>query len=133
MQLGLYVEDCRHARRGMAHAGKIRRLVLTATSASIPARAFGAIDWRADYQREFPAAATWIADVNEDLSPRLPEIDVPCLLLWGDADAISPPAVGRQLCDLLPDARLRIVRGGDHDLAQTHADQIAPLIAEHLR
>ena len=52
---------------------------------------------------------------------------------WGDADAIGPPAVGRELCELLPDARLHIVRGGDHNLAQTHADQIAPLITEHLQ
>jgi pimeloyl-ACP methyl ester carboxylesterase len=121
------------ARVALAAPGKIRRLVLTATSAGVPVRTFGAVDWRADYQREFPAAATWITEANEDLSPRLPLIKVPCLLLWGDADAISPPAVGRKLCELLPDARLHIVRGGDHDLAQTHADQIAPLIAEHLR
>ena len=57
----------------------------------------------------------------------------PCLLIWGDADAIGPPAVGRELCESLPDARLHIVRGGDHNLAQTHADQIAPLITEHLQ
>ena len=120
------------ARVALAAPGKIRRLVLIATSAGVPVRAFGAIDWRSDYQREFPTAANWITAVNEDLSPRLPLIEVPCLLIWGDADAISPPAVGRRLYELLPDARLHIVRGGDHNLAQTHADQIAPFITEHL-
>jgi len=121
------------ARVALAAPGKIRRLVLIATSAGVPVRAFGAIDWRSDYQREFPTAANWITEVNEDLSPRLPLIEVPCLLIWGDADAISPPAVGRRLYELLPDARLHIVRGGDHNLAQTHADQIAPFITEHLQ
>ena len=99
----------------------------------IPVHAYGAIDWRSNYQREFPTAANWITEVNEDPSPTLPLIAAPCLLIWGDADAISPPAVGRELCELLPDARLHIVRGGDHNLAQTHADQIAPLITEHLQ
>jgi len=121
------------ARVALAAPGKIRRLVLIATSAGVPVHAFGAIDWRSGYQREFPTAANWITEVNEDLSPTLPLIAVPCLLIWGDADAISPPAVGRRLCELLPDARLHIVRGGDHNLAQTHADQIAPLITEHLQ
>ena len=120
------------ARVALAAPGKIRRLVLTATSAGVPMHAYGATDWRSDYQREFPTAANWITEVNEDLSPALHLIGAPCLLIWGDADAISPPSVGRRLCELLPDARLHIVRGGDHGLARTHADQIAPLITEHL-
>ena len=100
----------RCARVALAAPGKIRRLVLTATSAGVPVHAYGAIDWRSDYQREFPTAANWITEVNEDLSLTLPLIAAPCLLIWGDADAISPPAVGRRLCELLPDARLHIVR-----------------------
>lgn len=33
---------------------------------------------------------------------------------------------------LLPDATLHVIAGGAHDLARTHADEIAPLITAHL-
>ena len=56
----------------------------------IPVHAYGAIDWRAHYQRELPTAANRITEVNDDPSPTLPLIAAPCLLIWGDADAISP-------------------------------------------
>ena len=56
----------------------------------------------------------------------------PTLLIWGDSDAISPVAVGRHLVQRLPNARLEIVPGGDHDVASTHADHVARLIALHL-
>ena len=60
------------------------------------------------------------------------QIAAPTLLLWGDADPISPVAVGRHLEQRISGARLHVVAGGDHDLAQTHATEIAPLIAHHL-
>jgi pimeloyl-ACP methyl ester carboxylesterase len=111
----------------------VRRLVLAATSGGIPISDREGTDWRSDYRREFPLAAPWITDIHEDLSPQLAGVTAPCLLLWGGADPISPPSVGRRLLELLPDARLHIVDGGRHDLAQTHASEIAPLIAAHLR
>ena len=111
---------------------RIRRLVLTVTSAGIPVMDLGGSDWRADYYRTYPSAARWIVDSREDLSPQLTGIVAPTLLLWGDSDLISPKAVGERLESLMPNARLRIIAGGDHDLAQTHAEIVAGLIAEHL-
>jgi pimeloyl-ACP methyl ester carboxylesterase len=60
------------------------------------------------------------------------KIEAPTLLIWGDADPVSPVAVGRHLADRLPNARLEIVTGGDHDVASTHADLVARLISKHL-
>jgi pimeloyl-ACP methyl ester carboxylesterase len=57
---------------------------------------------------------------------------MPTLLLWGDSDPISPIRVGERLASLLPNAHLHIVQGGDHDLAETHAAAIGPLIDKHL-
>ncbi|MET0284466.1 MAG: alpha/beta fold hydrolase [Polyangiales bacterium] len=109
---------------------KVRRLVLTATSGGVPMpRAY---DWRPDYRRNYPDAATWIADPQPDLSAWITRIAAPTLLLWGDADPISPVSVGEHLRSLLPDARLHVVRGGAHDLAVTHADEVAREIAAHL-
>jgi pimeloyl-ACP methyl ester carboxylesterase len=40
--------------------------------------------------------------------------------------------VGIKLAKALPDARLRVVEGGTHDLARDHPGVIAPWITEHL-
>lgn len=68
-----------------------------------------------------------------DISLRLSSISAPVLLIWGDADRISPPAVGERLLSLLPNARLHLVNGGGHDLAVTHAVEAAEIIIGHLR
>jgi pimeloyl-ACP methyl ester carboxylesterase len=119
-------------RVALAAPQKVRRLVLTATSGGVRMDDLGAADWRAEYFEAFPNAARWIGEVREDLSPQLPTLAAPTLLLWGDADPISPPAVGRRLLGLLPNARLHVVAGGGHDLAQTHVEEAAARIGEHL-
>ncbi|MBI4046352.1 MAG: alpha/beta fold hydrolase [Devosia nanyangense] len=111
---------------------KVRRLVLTVTSGGVPVADLGGSDWRADYYAAYPAAARWIGEAREDLSARLGEIACPTLLLWGDSDPISPVAVGRRLEALLPNGRLQVIEGGDHDLAITHAQDVAKLIARHI-
>jgi len=50
------------------------------------------------------------ADTREFLST----IKVPTLLIWGDADKRSPLDVGQAMCDLIPGARLAVIRGGGH-------------------
>jgi pimeloyl-ACP methyl ester carboxylesterase len=120
------------ARVALAAPQKVRRIVLTATSAGLPVAELGGSDWRPDYRQAFPGAAAWIAEIREDLSPQLTTIAAPVLLIWGDRDPISPIAVGRRLLALLPNARLHIVKGGGHDLAATHVDEVATLIQEHL-
>ncbi|QMV03058.1 alpha/beta fold hydrolase [Devosia sp. D6-9] len=116
----------------LAAPEKVRRLVLTVTSGGVPVADLGGSDWRADYYAAYPAAARWIGEAREDLSAHLGEIACPTLLLWGDRDPISPVVVGRRLEALLPDARLQVIEGGDHDLAITHAQDVAKLIARHI-
>ena len=88
--------------------------------------------WRQDYRRSFPNGATWILEPSAAASLPIERIAAPTLLLWGDDDEISPVAVGEHLAQRLPDARLHVVKGGKHDLAKTHANEIAPLIAAFL-
>lgn len=110
----------------------VRRLVLTVTAGGMDVSKLGATDWRPEYRREFPKVAEWVVDQRPDVSDRFHDIRQPTLLLWGDDDPISPVAVGEYLQSQLPEARLHIVKGGQHDLARTHAAEIAPLIAAHL-
>jgi pimeloyl-ACP methyl ester carboxylesterase len=111
---------------------KVRRLVLTVTSGGVDMAGLGAADWRPGYRKSFPGAVSWITEPRTAAPQPVEQIVAPTLLLWGDSDPISPVAVGHHLQARIPDARLHIVAGGDHDLAQTHAAEIAPLIARHL-
>ena len=120
------------ARIALAHPQLVRRLVLTVTSGGVDMAAFGASDWRADYRKSFPNAAEWIYAPRNATPLPVERIAAPTLLIWGDSDPISPVAVGKHLEQSLPDARLHVVPGGNHDLAQTHAAQVAALVESHL-
>ena len=106
--------------------------MLAATSGGINVAAFGGKDWRPSFHASNPQLPRWFSTYQEDLSAKLPTIFIPTLLLWGTSDPISPVCVGEHLASLLPSARLYVVEGGDHDLAETHASEIAPLIDKFL-
>lgn len=120
-------------RAALARPTLVRALVLSVTSGGLDVRALGAVDWRTDFARENPDAPRWFLDANDDMSSQLPSVEAPTLLLWGDVDPISPVAVGRRLAELLPNATLRVVSGGTHDLAAERANDILPHIEQHLR
>ncbi|MBS0527512.1 MAG: alpha/beta hydrolase [Proteobacteria bacterium] len=120
------------ARIALEHPRLVRRLVLTVTSGGVDMAGLGASDWRPAYRREYPEAAPWILEPRAADSLPIERIAAPTLLLWGDNDPISPVAVGQHLAQRLPDARLHVVKGGGHDLAETHAEEVTPLIERHL-
>ena len=121
------------ARLALEKPDYVRRLVLTVTSGGIDMKGLGASDWHADYRKAFPRAAEWITTPRAAVDLPVERIAAPTLLIWGDADPISPVAVGRHLEQRIPDARLHVVPGGDHDVARTHAETVAALIAAFLR
>jgi pimeloyl-ACP methyl ester carboxylesterase len=116
----------------LAAPQRITHLVLTVTSGGLPMAEHGAEDWREPFRLAHPRLPDWFAAATIDLSEQLPAIAVPTLLLWGDADPISPVGVGRRLASLLPAAHLVVLPGGTHDLAMERAEEIAPLIDRHL-
>jgi len=120
------------ARIALDHPTLVRRLVLTVTSGGVDMAGLGASDWRPAYRREYPKAAPWIYETRIAAPLPVERIVAPTLLLWGDDDPISPLAVGEHLAKCLPNARLHVVKGGGHGLAETHAEEIAPLIERHL-
>jgi pimeloyl-ACP methyl ester carboxylesterase len=120
-------------RLALAHPDRISHLVLTATSGGIDVVSLGASDWRGPYRAEYPEAADWLLTDRTELTAELHRVAIPTLLLWGDADPISPVEVGHRLAELLPRARLRVLAGGDHMFARDRAAEIAPWVMEHLR
>jgi len=64
---------------------------------------------------------TWETDFRDDL----PKIDLPVLVVHGDADRILPFAnTGKRLPGLIKDIKLTVIEGGPHAIAWTHADQV---------
>jgi pimeloyl-ACP methyl ester carboxylesterase len=117
----------------LRHPVRLDRLVLVATSGGIELRGLGAAEWRPDYCAQYPRAAPWVWQDRLDYTDSIPSVQMPTLLIWGDADPISPVAVGRRLAQLLPAATLSIVAGGTHSLAHDDPDHVAALILGHLR
>lgn len=63
--------------------------------------------------------STWLTDFRKDLA----RIDVPTLVIHGDADRIVPiEASGRRSHELVKDSRLVVVEGGPHGLIWTHGE-----------
>ena len=116
----------------LARPERVRRIVLTATSAGIDITPFAPEDWRPEYAQEYPDAAPWILTERPDLSARLPTMTAPTLLVWSDADPISPLGVGRRLAQILPRAELVVIPGVDHMFARDHPDLVAPHMERHL-
>ncbi|MNR75553.1 Non-heme bromoperoxidase BPO-A2 [compost metagenome] len=72
---------------------------------------------------------TWLTDFREDL----PRIDVPTLIIQGDADRILPiDATGRRLVKALKGSRLEEIPGAPHGLLWTHAAEVTPLLLDFL-
>jgi len=64
---------------------------------------------------------TWQADFRADL----PKIDVPVLVIQGDADQVLPfDKTGKRLPGLIADVNLVVVEGGPHAIPWTHTDQV---------
>lgn len=111
----------------------VRRIVLTATSGGLDVASLGGAEWRSDYLRAHPDAPDWVTAERPDHTAVLHKVFQPTLLLWGDADPISPVRVGERLASVLPNAALKIIAGGDHMFARDRAQEIVEPIANFLR
>jgi non-heme chloroperoxidase len=73
---------------------------------------------------------TWLTDFRADL----PKIDVPVLLIHGDADRILPyQNTAARLPGLITDLTFVTVEGGPHNVAWTHPDVVNPALLEFLK
>jgi non-heme chloroperoxidase len=94
--------------------------------------------WQASWNLAVTASATaavacistWTTDFRDDL----PKIDVPILVIQGDADQVLPlDKTGQRLPALIKDARLTVVEGGPHAIPWTHADQVNTALLGFIR
>ena len=94
--------------------------------------------WQASWNQALAASAlavvaciqTWTTDFRADL----PKIDVPVLVLHGDADQVLPlDKTAKRLPGLNKDIQLTIVEGGPHAIPWTHAGQVNTALLGFLR
>lgn len=73
--------------------------------------------------------STWLTDFRNDV----PRIDVPILIIQGDADRILPfPVTGKRLHGLLKGSRLVVIKDGSHGISWTHAGEVNPALIDFL-
>ncbi|MEW2482314.1 alpha/beta hydrolase [Mycobacterium sp. NPDC049093] len=94
------------------------------------------VNWTIDQIVALPVEtllATQRMGAHADYRAELAELDLPVLLLHGDADASTPiELTGRRTAALLPHAELVEIPGAAHGLYLTHADRIVDAISVHL-
>jgi non-heme chloroperoxidase len=72
---------------------------------------------------------TWATDFRADL----PKLDVPILVVQGDADQVLPlEKTGKRLPGLIDDVQLVVIEGGPHAIPWTHADQVNRALLDFL-
>jgi pimeloyl-ACP methyl ester carboxylesterase len=65
--------------------------------------------------------ATWYTDFRKDVA----KVDVPTLVMHGDADRIVPIAsAGARTAQLIKGAQYVVVKGAPHGMLWTHADEV---------
>lgn len=81
-----------------------------------------------------PDAVLDLADmlVGADLSPLLPDIDLPVLLLHPDASPFVPVAVSAEAHALLPSSEMQVIAGARHGLALSHGAECARVLRDFL-
>ena len=73
---------------------------------------------------------SWLTDFRDDL----PRIDVPTLIIHGDADRLLPlDSTAARLPKLIKDSRLVLISGGPHAINWTHAAQVNPVLLDFLK
>ena len=94
--------------------------------------------WQASWNLAVTASATaavacigtWTTDFRDDL----PEIDVPVLVIHGDADQVLPlDKTASRLPALIKDVQLTVVEGGPHAIPWTHAAQVNTALLDFIR
>ena len=72
----------------------------------------------------------WIEDFREDVA----RIDVPTLVVHGDADRILPiAATGHRLAKAIKGVKFVELKDGSHGVLWTHADQVNAELVQFLR
>lgn len=86
------------------------------------------------FSLKHPAFYRQILHIADNMEAVLPikKITAPTLVIHGDADKSIPFNSAKHLVDVIPNATLKVIAGGGHDIAYTRADEVVSLIARYV-
>jgi pimeloyl-ACP methyl ester carboxylesterase len=86
-----------------------------------------------DYANAGPLRPTLVRVINEDLTPLLPLIQSPTLLVWGAQDRDVPLAAAQVMARLIPGAQLVVFENASHFAYLDQFDRFRLLVGRFLR
>jgi pimeloyl-ACP methyl ester carboxylesterase len=118
--------------KAIAKTGKAATIVLPPTvRKKIRERFYDKIG--SDYRRIEGMEATFNKTVNEDVLPLAAQVDIPTLLLYGEADTSTPPLYGELYKEAMPNATLEVIGGAGHYVHIDAKDKTEKAIGEFLK
>jgi len=122
----------------LQHCGRVRRVVLKATSAgmfAVPGD-FSALQSELTNAFEMPSLMGFtyqmMAMAGWASAPFLPFMDKETLIMMGDQDTVVPIANGHILRFLIPNSRLHTIKGGAHLFADSHREETVAELRDFL-
>ena len=109
-------------------AAMLEHIILGAGFANAPV-------WKAKWKKVSPANLLQIFNTlvtRDDITESLQQINVPALVIHGDADNAIPLAHAEEMAKRLPQATLKVIPGAGHAANLTHAALVTPLIEAFL-
>jgi pimeloyl-ACP methyl ester carboxylesterase len=130
----------RQTLRGAARVRSYKALRMVERSGLLPGAVRQAARRRADQRgsADYRAVSgvmrgTLVRIVNEDLTPVLPKLHLPVLLIWGDKDTETPIADGQLMERLIPDSGLVVFEGAGHYAYLEQAARFCRIVEVFLR
>jgi pimeloyl-ACP methyl ester carboxylesterase len=77
-------------------------------------------------------ALACLASAAFDAGPLLPAVRCPSLVVAGEHDVLLPPALGREVADLIPGAHFEIMPAAAHFVPYQRPDAFAARVADFL-
>ena len=68
-----------------------------------------------------------------DRHEMLKSVNLPCFVIHGAIDTLLPPDLGREIADLIPNAKLEVVEGMGHVITPLLAPVIVAMVDDFIK
>lgn len=75
---------------------------------------------------------TMVNLISADLTPELHKVTVPTLIIWGKEDKTTPLSDAKLIYELIPNARIHIIKDARHSPQFTHPEKVCEKIWQFL-
>ncbi|NHC34530.1 alpha/beta fold hydrolase [Scytonema millei] len=74
-----------------------------------------------------------LISLYQDITPLLPNIKAPCLILWSEKDLTTPLSVAREMANLIPNSKLITVKEGYHEWMLWYPEKLASIALDFIK